>query len=279
MKAKHLISGVLLAVSLAACTETPSTGPAPTPATMSFKQGARYEFSSYHTDPQTSQKQDTSQRRRVWTLASNNASVYGQTGVAVYVDSVFGVGGILSVMDSVYLQQRTGNDIYRYASLAPEFDVSGVALFDLGKQWMHEARLNATVASWDVGELSDTLPLSTFGVSIPGVQYATIGISDHVDSSMVENLTIAGRTLVTTKTVHRLSLGLKLYVSILGTLTPIDVPLDGLYRRTWVSPELGTIVKEDREAKVLSASYTGSSFTIPVPGYHSELTAILAAGQ
>ena len=278
MKAKHLIGGAFLAIAFAACTESPSTGPAPTPATMSFKQGARYEFTSYHTDPQTSQKQDTSERRRVWTLANGNASVYGQTGVAVYVDSVFGIGGVLSVMDSVYLQQRSGNDIYRYASIAPEFDISGIPLFDL-RQWMHEARLNATAASWDVGQLSDTLPLSMLGVNIPGVQYATLGISDEVDSSMVENLTLAGRTLVTTKTVHRLSLGLKLYVSLLGTLTPIDIPLDGLYRRTWVSAELGTIVKEDREAKVLSASYTGSNFSIPVPGYHSELTSVISTGQ
>ena len=47
----------------------------------------------------------------------------------------------------------------------------------------------------------------------------------------------------------------------------------------YTSAELGTIVKEDREAKVLSASYTGSNFSIPVPGYHSELTSVISTGQ
>ena len=279
MKATHFLYGAILAVAFAACTEDTTTGPAPTPATMSFKQGARYEFVSYHTDPQSSQKQDTSERRRVWTLVNPSASVYGQSNVAVYIDSVFSAGGLFTVQDSVYLQQRTGNDIYRYASLAPEFDVSGVSLFDLGRDWRHEARLNATAATWDVGSISDTLPLAQLGVSLPGVKTAMLALTDEVDSSSIENLTIGGTTYATTRTVHKLSLKIQLYLGLFGSDVPVSIPLDAIYRRTWTSAELGTIVKEEREAKVLSASYTGSNFTIPIPGYHAELRTVLAAGQ
>ncbi|MEO5929031.1 MAG: hypothetical protein ABIR47_03775, partial [Candidatus Kapaibacterium sp.] len=261
MKAINLLCVGTMALGLAAC-NIDSTSPttAPPAATMAFKTGAKYEYSSYHTDPQTSQKQDTSSRRRVWTLVSPSATVQGRSGVAIYVDSVFQVGGLFAITDSVYLQQQSGgNDIYRYASLIPELDVSGVPLFDLGKQWMHEAKLNATVASWAVGNVSDTLPIQ---LNIPGLQTATLGVEDNVDSSRVENLTINGTSYATTRTVHRLALTVNLYIGTGAFTVPIKLPLESIYRRTWISADLGAIVKEEREAKVLNTSYSGSNINI-----------------
>jgi hypothetical protein len=278
-----------LLLGAVACNETPvDTGTQPDPATMTFKSGARYQVDSYQTDAATGQPVAATSRSRTWTLLSANATAYGKTGVAVYVDSVFATaGGLFSVADSVYLKQETNNDVYRFASIAPEFDVSGVAFLDLGRTWMHEAKLNATSARWFVGDAADTLTIPT---GVPGVDKVRIAITDSAVTSVIENITIGSQTYKTTKTTHKLELSISVLVDvpILG-LTPFKLKSASLNRITWMAPELGAIVKETRDGSVIQVNeaITGlpgggggnTNFSIPIPGYYAEMKAVLAAGN
>lgn len=265
----------LVGLGLSACNElAPVTPPDNNPpaTSMQFKSGARYEYTSYHTEAaDNSQKQDTSERKRVWTLVSSNASVHGQTGVAVYVDSVFSVGGVFSVADTTYLQQRSNNDVYRYGSLAPELDVSGLAVLDIGKQWMHEAKLSATSARWFVAEVADTFAFD----QLPLVNGIKVGINDSATASEVVDLTIGGTSYKATKTTHTLRLAFSALTSI-GI--PVALKTETLLRTTWTVPSLGVIAREERQGKVVGISYQGQSYTFNIPGYVSVMTRVIATG-
>jgi hypothetical protein len=282
----HRISLVALGLSAAlffsACnTKVTDPGTPPPSAQMSFKSGARYQYASNHTDPSNpSQKSDSSSR--VWALVQASATAHGKSNVGVYVDSILALGGVGAwVVDSVYLQQSTGsNDIYRYASLAPELDFSaGASLVpvDLGKQWSQEARLNATAAAWLVGEASDTIQ---YDVGIPAVQGMKVAVKDTAVASSVEQMTIDGMSYSTTKTTHKLELSISIIIDIpIVGRTSVKVASESLTRTTWMSHELGAIVREEREGKVINASYSGQNFQIPVPGYLSVMTKVLAKGN
>jgi len=277
--------GVMM-ICLAACEDSPSDpGPDPTPSTMSFKSGARYEFTSYTTSPSDGSKNESTERRRVWTLATPSGSAYGRSNVAIYIDSVFSAG-VISLTDTVYLQQQTGtNDIFRYASLAPELDFSGSSVvdLDLGRGWMHEARLNAATARWFVGEAADTVQMD---VSIPNLQGIRIAVTDSAVASSADNVTIDGTSYAATKTTHRLELSVSAIVSIpvIGN-TSIKLKSESLNRTSWTVPQLGAIVREERDGAVIdvsSGNYGGVSipgFDLPVPGYVSVMTKVLAVGS
>ncbi len=277
--------GLLLA-GLAACQDN-STNPGPEPdaASMAFKQGARYEFTSHRTSPSTGEVESGSERRRTWTLVNTSASVQGRSNVAVYVDSIFTGGGLVNVSDSVYLQQQTGtNNVYRFASLAPELDfaMASAISIDLGREWMQEAKLNATTARWFVGESADTVQMD---LSIPGLQGMKVAVTDSAVASSTEAITIDGQTYTATRTTHTLELSLSAIISlpIIGN-TSIKLTSASLNRTTWIVPQLGVIVKETREGKVLDVSggtygtVTIPGFQVPVPGYVSTMTKVIATG-
>ncbi len=287
MNARTLVIALLGLTSLAACETTPSDpGPTPPAATMSFKQGARYEMNSYQTDPSTGQKVALTERTRTWTLVNPSASVYGRTGVAVYVDSIIAGGSIITVADSVRLQQQSGtNDIYRYASLAPDLDVSTTSVInvDLGRQWMQEARLNATVAKWFVGEAADTVQMD---LAIPGFQGVKIGVADSATASTTESITIGGTSYTATKTTHKLEVSVSVLISIpIVGVQAVKLKSESLARTTWTVPSLGVIAREERQGKVIDVSGTTvsgvtiPSFTLPVTGYVSAMTRVLATGN
>jgi hypothetical protein len=265
----------LLALALGACNElTPvDNTPAPTPTTMQFKSGARYEYSSYHTDAATGQKTDTSARTRTWTLVNPSASAYGETGVAVYVDSVFSVGGIFNVADTTYLQQRSNNDVYRYGLLVPELDINvgGVASLNIPKLWMHEAQLSASSANWFVGQTAQTMAFS----DIPGVTGIKVAVTDSVVGSSVVDYPVNGTNYSTTKTTHNIILGF--YAETF--LGEIALSTATLQRTTWMAPSLGAIVHEEREGKVINLSFQGQGTSVPVPGYVSTMTRVIATGS
>jgi hypothetical protein len=201
--------------------------------------------------------------------------------VAVYVDSVFAAaGGLFSVADSVYLKQETNNDVYRYASLLPEFDVSGIALLDIGKLWMHEAKLSATSANWFVAGDTMAIPLST---GVPGIDTVYLAVVDNASASSIESMTISNTAYTTTKTTHTMEL--KIFVQIPNPVPvgPTHIPLvlktESLSRITWMSPALGAIVKETRDGRVIAINQQGYNFSLPVPGYYSEMKAVLATGN
>ncbi len=287
MKKIALASLGLLMMGLAGCQDTiTDPGPEPEAATMSFKQGARYEFSSYRTDASSGTIESGSQRQRTWTLVNPSASVQGRTGVAVYVDSVFSGGGLINVADSVYLQQQSGsNNVYRYASLAPELDfaMASAVDIDLGREWMQETKLNATTARWFVGEASDTVQMD---LNIPGLQGMKVAVVDSAVASAVEDITIGGTTYKATRTTHKLELSLSAIITI-PILGNQSIRLTGasLNRTTWMVPSLGAIVKETREGKVLDVSsgtygtITVPGFQVPVPGYFSTMTRVIATGN
>jgi hypothetical protein len=286
MKKIALASLGLLMMGLSACQDTiTDPGPEPTAASMSFKQGARYEFTSHRTSPSTGTIESGSERQRTWTLVNKSASVQGRSNVAIYVDSVFSGGTIINVADSVYLQQQAGsNFVYRFASLAPELDfaMASAINIDLGREWMQEARLNATTARWFVGEAADTVQMD---LSIPGFQGMKVGVADSAIASVTEAITINGQSYTATKTTHKLELSLSAIVAIpiIGN-TPIKLTSASLNRTTWIVPELGAIVKEVREGKVLDVStgtygsITVPGFQVPVPGYVSTMTRVIATG-
>lgn len=281
---RTIFAAIAVSAALAGggCDELKPTDPGgnqPPAATMSFKQGAQYEYQSYRTDPQTQQRTDTTARRRTWTLVSNSATVQGRTNVAVYIDSVFSTGGgFISVSDTAYFHQQTGtNDLYRFASLAPELDVSGVSFLDIGRTWMHESRLNATSANWQVGEVADTIP-NTFG--IPLVGGFRVAVTDSAVASSVENppAPYAGPAVQATKTTHRLTFKVSVLTQVGNLVVPVTITTTSLTRTTWTVPSLGAIVMEQREGKVIDVNYQGQGFQIPVPGYVSFMTKVIATG-
>jgi len=280
MKKQLVLLAALAAMSMTACNEsTVDPGPEPDSQSMSFKSGARYEYTSYSTDAESGDKTEATERTRVWTLTQTNATVEGKAGVAVYVDSVFNVGGVVDLTDSVYLRQESGsNDVYRYASLAPELDFSGVGAVDLGSDWMHEAKLNATSAAWLVGRAQDTVDYDP-GISGVTVEGLEVSVTDSAVGSAAETVTIGSKEYKTTKTTHKLIVAVTALVKI-GPLptTPLELKTVSLERVSWISHELGAIVREQREGAVIDAAIQGQGVTIPVPGYHLEMTQVLSAG-
>ena len=273
----------LAALTMVACEDSTPVDPEPVDSEqMAFKSGARYEYNSYSTDPETGAKQDLTERNRTWTLVQSGASVQGKTGVAMFIDSIFSLGGVVDLTDTIYLRQESGtNQVYRYASLAPELDFSGFEAIDLERDWMYETRLNATSASWFVGRTQDTIPYDPgiTGVTVDGLELA---ITDSAVASVVETLTIDGADYKTTKTTHKLLLS----ITVIGKVGPIPaaVPLKtfSLERNSWVSPTLGAIVREEREGAVIDASFDlggqSQGVTIPVPGYKLMMTSVLSTG-
>lgn len=283
---RRMLGMALLAtISLAACTDTPTTPDNPASAQMTYRAGARYQYESYQTDPATDARTDTSARRRTLTLVNTNASVRGRSNVAIYVDSLFTTaGGFINVTDSVLIQQQSGtNDVFRYSSLiteANQFNFASQVPFlgglDLGANWQQEVRLNSTSGIWRGNELADTVP-NTFG--IPVVTGFKISLVDSAVASSVENVTIGGTSYQTTKSTHSLRLAVHAILGSGGLSVPVPVTSTAMVRTVWVAPSLGAIVKEHREGKVVDISYSGQGFPVPIPGYHSEMTAVLSAGS
>ena len=271
------------ALTMVACEETIPVDPGPVEsAQMSFKNGARYEYNSYSTDPKTGEKQSLTERTRTWTLVQTNATVQGKGGVALFVDSIFNLGGIVDLTDSVFLRQESGtNQVYRYASLAPELDFSGFDVVDLGADWMYEARLNASSASWLVGRSQDTV---AYDPGIPGVtvEGLEVAVTDSAVASVVETVTIGGTEYKATKTTHKLILSLNVLAKIGPIPTSIPVKTFSLERVSWVSPTLGAILREEREGTEVDASIDiggqSQGITIPIPGYKLTMTSVLSTG-
>lgn len=273
----------VVALTMIACEETTPVDPGPVEsAQMSFKNGARYQYNSYSTDPETGAKQGLTERTRTLTLVQSNATVQSKGGVALYVDSIFNLGGIVDLTDSVYLRQEPGtNQVYRYASLAPELDFSGFDVVDLDADWMYEARLNASSASWFVGRAQDTVDYDPgiTGVTVDGLEVA---VTDSAVASVVETVTIGGTEYKTTKTTHKLILS----INVIGKIGPIpaSIPVKtfSLERVSWVSHELGAIVREEREGTVIDAEldFSGQKqgISIPIPGYKLTMTSVLSTG-
>jgi hypothetical protein len=282
MKLTLLGTAVLAGLSLAACNDTPTDPPDnPAAATMTYKQGARYEYESYSTDPTTNARTDTSARVRTWTLVNTSATVNGRSNVAVYIDSVFSTaGGFVNVTDSVLIQQQSGsNDIYRWASLFGELDFSAsvpvLGSLDLGREWQHEARLNSTTGVWAGASISDTIPSP---INIPAVTGFLVKLQDSAIASTSESLTIGPTSYPTTKSTHSLRLSISALVGAFGATVPIELTSTSITRVVWVAPSLGAIVKETREGKVVQAEYQGQSVSIPIPGYFSLMTRVIASG-
>lgn len=281
MKPGTFGSLLLLTAVIGGCKET-IVEPPPPAASMTFKQGARYQYSSYHTDPQDSTRKSDSSSR-TWSLLNTSASAHGRSGVVVYIDSVVALGGVGAlVVDTVYLQQSSG-DLYRYASLAPELDFAGATVIDpdLGRDWMRESRPGTTAGGWLVGEASDTIQ---YNLGIPGVDRLKVTVKDTVTASALENISIDNKSYEATKTTHRLELSFSILVTVtlpppIGTsVIPVKIASESLGRTTWTVPSLGAIVREDRQGRVINATYEGQSYTIPVPGYFTIMTKVLATG-
>lgn len=285
MKQQLIIAAMLLTLGVGACKESTTTEPTPQPTgeTMQFKSGARYEYTTYTTDTTTQAPVESTRRTKTRTLIASNASVKGKTGVAVSIDSLFATaGGFLSVTDSVLLQQSSGsNEIYRYSSLAPELDFSGIAglSLDIGSDWRHEATLGATTAKWFLGEVSDTFQISGLPPQVKGV---IISVSDSAIASTSENVTVDGVTYKTTKTTHRLDLKFRGIVNLgFGGDQIIALNTNSITRTTWISSELGAIIREEREAKALTlGSYSGITLpVIPAYGSVTAMTKVIAKGN
>jgi len=284
MKHQLIIAAMLLTLGMVACNES-TTEPTPQPPgeTMQFKSGARYEYTTYSTDTTTQATIESTRRTKTRTLIASNASVKGKTGVAVSIDSLFATaGGFLSVTDSVLLQQGTGtNEVYRYSSLAPELDFSGIAglSLDIGSDWRHEATLGATTAKWFLGEVADTFQIDGLPAQVKGVK---VSVSDSAIASAAENLTIDGVSYKTTKTTHRLDLKFSVIVNLgIGGDQVVALNTNSILRTTWISSELGAILREEREAKVINlGSYSGIALpVIPAYGSVTTMTKVLAKGS
>ncbi|MCE7932979.1 MAG: hypothetical protein DYG96_00120 [Chlorobi bacterium CHB2] len=284
MKPQLIIAAALLTLGIAACNES-TTEPTPQPSaeTMQFKSGARYEYTTYSTDTTTQAPIESTRRTKTRTLVAANASVKGKTGVAVSIDSLFATaGGFLSVTDSVLLQQASGtNEIYRYSSLAPELDFSGIAglSLDIGSDWRHEATLGATTAKWFLGEVADTFQIDGLPPQVKGVK---VSVSDSAIASASETLTIDGVSYKTTKTTHRLDLKFSVIVNLgFGGDQVVALNTNSITRTTWTSAELGAIIREEREAKAINlGSYTGITLpVIPAYGSVTAMTKVLAKGS
>lgn len=271
---------LLLVGGLAACEKDDPVdpGPDPDPEQMTFTQGARYTYTSYSTDAETGEKVDVTERERSMTLVATNLSIHGRTGVALYLDSVIGAGGILEVLDSLHLQQESGtNNVFRYTAIAQELNLGGIGELDLGRSWQHEARLNATSANWFAASVADTVPYD-----IPSSPFKSealeVRLTDSAVASSREQMTIDGRVVEVTRTTHSLELSFTLLAETdFGTL-PFRLTSASLQRVIWISPELGTVVREEREGKVVDASTVVEGFdvdlNVPIPGYVFFMTEI-----
>lgn len=284
MKRFPISIALCAALAFAACKET-TTDPEPTPdpQQMSFKSGARYEYLSYSTDAETRQKVDPTERTRTLTLVQTNATVHGQSGVAVYIDSIFNVGGVLDVNDSVYLRQQSGtNNVFRYASLISELDFTGIGVVELGRDWRREAHLGATTAAWLTGREQDTIPYDP-GISGVTVEGLEVAVTDSAVASSIEKVTVGTTEYETTKTTHKLILSITALVKV-GPLptAPIELKTVSLNRTIWVAPALGAVVREEREGTVVNAQLDVSGetrgITIPIPGSVLIMTKVLSTG-
>lgn len=282
MKRILVSMAALAALTISACKEsTTEPEPTPDPQQMSFKSGARYEYSSYSTDAETKQKVDITERTRTLTLAQVNGSAYGESGVAIYVDSIFNVGGVLDVNDTVYLRQQSGaNNVFRYGSLLPEVDFTGLGVLNLEREWKREAHLGASSAAWITGRAQDTIP---YDPGIPGLisHGLEIAVTDSAVASTTEKISVGGTEYETTKTTHKLILS----VTALGALealpnfiTPVELKTVSLTRTVWVSSALGAIVREEREGAVISAEWEGKGVSLPIPGSMLIMTRVLSTG-
>lgn len=282
MKRILISMAALAALSFSACKES-TTDPEPTPDAqqMSFKSGARYEYNSYSTDAETKQKVGITERTRTLTLVQTNASAYGQSGVALYIDSVFNVGGILDVNDTVYLRQQSGtNNVFRYGSLLPELDFAGIGVLNLEREWKREAHLGAATAAWLTGRAQDTIP---YDPGIPGLisHGLEIAVTDSAVASTTEKITVSGTEYETTKTTHKLILSitaLGAFEAAPSFIAPFELKTVSLTRTVWVSSALGAIVREEREGALISAEWEGKGISLPIPGSVLIMTRVLATG-
>lgn len=277
--ARNLLFGLVISIGLYGCDETDpiDPGPDPDPQEMSFKEGARYEFNTYATDAETDEKVALSERTKVWTLAETNVSFEGKSGVAMYLDSIFNLG-VVDVVDTVYLDQETNNDIYRHALLIPELDLSVIGITDLvfTSDWRHEAKLGATNANWFVGQVRDTFQYET-GIDV--IKGFVLTLTDSAVASSEESIMIDGTSYTSTKTTHKLELALTALFEQGPFVVPLQLKSVSLNRYTWTVPSLGVIAREEREGAVIEAEFQGQSIPpIPIPGYVSVMTEVLATG-
>lgn len=272
---------LLLVGGIAACEKDDPVdpGPDPDPEQMTFTPGARYTYTSYSTDAETGEKIEATERERSMTLVATNLSVHGRGGVALYLDSVIGAGGVLEVLDSLHLQQESGtNNVFRYTAIAQELNLGAIGELDLGRSWQHEARLNATSANWFAASVADTIPyeVPSFPLENEGLE---VLLTDSAVASSREQMTIDGRTVDVTKTTHslRISFNYLVVLPFAGT-TPFTITSVTLQRTIWISPELGTIVREEREGKVVEATApvqgNDVDLSVPIPGYVFFMTEI-----
>lgn len=271
----------LVAIGLGACSETDPIDPNddPDPASMTYTTGARYAYTSYATDPEDGRKVDASEREGTMTLVGTNLTVQGRSGVALYLDSIFGLAGNFEVLDSLRLQQESGsNDIYRYTAIAQELNLGGLGDLDLGRTWQHEARLNAKTASWFVASVADTIPYENDAIPFESLGLEVV-LSDSAVASTTETVTIGGTAYQTTKTTHSLRLAFR-YLPVLPIVgvTPITITSVALSREIWIAPSLGMVVREVREGRVVESEFSvqgnGGDISIPIPGYRFEVTAV-----
>ncbi len=271
---------ILLLGGVAACEKDDpiDPGPDPDPEQMTYTPGARYTYTSYSTDAETGEKIGATERERAMTLVGTNLTLHGRSGVALYLDSVIGAGGILEVLDSLHLQQESGtNYVYRFTAIASELNLGSLGDLDLGRSWQREARLNATTANWFTASVADTIPYD-----VPSSPFNSealeVRLTDSAVASSREQMTIDGRTVEVTRTTHSLELSFTLLAETnFGTL-PFRLTSVSLQRVIWISPELGTVVREEREGKVADASSVVQGadidLEIPIPGYVFFMTEI-----
>ncbi len=271
----------VMAVLFVACDEATPVDPEDNPASqqMNFQSGARYAYTSYSTDPNSGEKIGETERNRELTLVGTSLAVQGRTGVALYLDSIFGIGGNFEVLDSLLLYQEPGtNNVYRYGPLAPELSFTGFVDIDLRPAWMHEARLGSSSASWFSGSIADTIPYTIPSVPLnsEGIE---ISLSDSAVGSSIETVAVGGESVATTRTTHSLTLSLSYLVELpIVGITPIEFASVALTREIWFSAELGAIVRERREGRVIDAEVPVPNFdaniSIPIPGYYLEMVSI-----
>jgi hypothetical protein len=105
-----------------------------------------------------------------------------------------------------------------------------------------------------------------------------VRLTDSAVASSREDMTIDGRSVAVTKTTHSLRISFNyLIVSPFGTI-PIEITSVTLQRTIWISPELGTVVREEREGKLVESSFSfegnDADVSIPIPGYVFFMTEI-----
>jgi hypothetical protein len=275
MKTIYLGLAAALAITLASCSDSVVPFENPTQQNMQFKTGASYTSRTTVTNPEDSSSTTT---ERHWTLVNPSTTLYGRGNVAVWIDSVFTAGGIFNVADSILLQQLPGNnDVYRYAQLLPEITVPSAFGLNLTEGWKQEAKLNASTSSWDVAEIADTIPAAALGIPPGVVTGVKIAISDRAQAAGTEAVMIGSQSYMTTKTIHTIKISASALTSI-GF--PVEALSESVTRTTWTSADLGAIIKEEREGKVLRVNVSSQSYKLfPIPAYKSAVTAIVSTGN